>query len=219
MKEEIVDIFNKYIESILDDIHTVLPGQILTYYGHTQRKAQIQLMVKLRNVNNQIMETPPIDDVPVIFPGTKNFSFLFPLVKGDGVLVLFSEASLGAFLNSGTVAVEADDLNRFALTDAIAIPGLWSFSNAPQNTINIIELNEAGQIEINGTTLKLLSGIESFLKGDTWKTNWTTFNTTVQTATSGDTAQNAAGINTIKSAFATFAAQLTNMLSTKIKGE
>lgn len=169
MKEETVDIFDKWISSVLDDVHTIIPGQIVQYYGHTQRKAKVKLMVKLRNVNNQIVEIQPIDDVPVIFPGTKSFSFLFPLNKGDGVLVLFSEASIGAFL-SGNVVADADDLNRFNLTDAIAIPGLWSFKNVPQSTTHIIELNAAGQLEISGTTLKLKAGTQSFIKGDAFLT-------------------------------------------------
>lgn len=74
-------------------------------------------------------------------------------------------------------------------------------------------------MEMKASGIDMLGATESFLLGDTWKTNWTTFNTAVQTATSGTTAQNAAGIVTIKAAFATFFAQITNMLSTKIKGE
>lgn len=218
MKEGIVDVFDKYIDSRLDDLHTCIPGQILQYYGHTERKAKIKLMVKLRNVNNQIIEVQPIDDVPIIFPGTNQFSFLFPLNAGDGILVLFSESSIGEFLNGNDV-VNADDLRKFDLADAIAVPGLWSFRNAPQNTTHIIELNDAGQLEIKGTTIKLKAGTENFMKGITFQTKWNAFNTTVQTATSGTEAQNAAGIETIKTAFNTFTGQVSTFLSTLIKGE
>lgn len=217
MKEEIVDIFDKWVGSILDDVHTVIPAKIVQYYGHTERKAKIELMVKLRNVNNQIVQVPPIDDVPVVFPGTNQFSFLFPLNPGDGILVLFSEVSLGGFLSSNNIVIDADDLNRFNLTDAIAIPGLWSFNNAPQNTTHIIELNDAGQIEIKGTTLKLKAGTESFVLGDSHKTALLALCSAIAAITpSGSSAGN---IASIQAAFSTFNATLATMLSTTIKGE
>jgi hypothetical protein len=81
-----------------------------------------------------------------------------------------------------------------------------------------IEMNSSST-DITGPLLNLLGATESFLKGDTWNTNWAVFNAAVQAATPGSTAQNAAAITAIQAAFAAFSAQLTNMLSTKIKGE
>ncbi len=76
------------------------------------------------------------------------------------------------------------------------------------------------KIAFAGTLFNIFAASESFIKGNTWKTNWTTFNTSVQAAApTGSSAQNAAAIEAIKTAFTVFAAQLTNMLSTKIKGE
>jgi hypothetical protein len=83
---------------------------------------------------------------------------------------------------------------------------------------NVIEM-KAGQLNIDGTLINLLGATEAFVKGNEFQTRWTTFNTTVQTATSGTTGQNAAGIETIKAAFATFTAAFSNLLSTTIKGE
>lgn len=68
-------------------------------------------------------------------------------------------------------------------------------------------------------TIKINKGSESFLKGTTWSTNWTTMATTIAGATPGTTQQNAAAIIQIQGAIATFAAQLSNMLSNTIKGE
>lgn len=94
--------------------------------------------------------------------------------------------------------------------------------------LNVIETTDTGTSITDKNGNKLVSsptgwaintGVESFVKGTTWQTNWTTFNSTVQTATPGNEAQNAAAITVIKGAFATFAAQLVNMLSTTIKGE
>ena len=130
MKEDITDVLNSWFDSKMDNVHTHLPGRILEYSGHKERKAKVQPLIKLRNSKNKIIEINPIENVPVIFPGSKNFKFLFPLNKGDDVLLLFSEANIGSFLNAINIQ-EADSPDRFGLQDCIAIPGLWSFPSVP----------------------------------------------------------------------------------------
>lgn len=83
---------------------------------------------------------------------------------------------------------------------------------------NIITL-KAGNIDIKGTLINLLGASESFIKGDTICNAFTSLCTTIATATFGNMAQNAAGIETIKTAFATFNAQINNFKSITIKGE
>jgi hypothetical protein len=220
MVEDITEVFGKWAKSILDDVHTILPGQIETYYGHTNRKAKVKVMVKLKNANNQEVKIESIDDVPVIFPCSSNFNLLFPLKKGDGILLLFSEAAIGNYLTGqGSKPEVADDNTRFGLTDCIAIPGLYSFNNPPNSATTNIEIDETGKVSIDGNLIDLLGATESFIKGDTWKTGFENYLTIVSTQTGGNEAANAAAINAISGAAATLLGLLTNMLSTKIKGE
>lgn len=74
-------------------------------------------------------------------------------------------------------------------------------------------------IESTSSELKLLGATENFIKGLTLCNAFTTLCATISTATSGTTAQNAAGIETIKAAFATFNGQISTFKSTTIKGE
>lgn len=103
-----------------------------------------------------------------------------------------------------------------------------SYSNnaiLDKNGIDIKDQNnneiifKSGEMDIKADLLKILGATEQFVKGTTLKTMFTTLCATIATATSGSTAQNASGIETIKSAFSTFNGQLSNMVSTKIKGE
>lgn len=182
MKESINNVFDTFLDSRLEDIHTILPGEIVSYQGHNERKATVKPLVKLRTHLNKISEIQPIDSVPVIFPSTKQFNFLFPLNKGDGVLLLFSEAGIGNYLASTTVQ-DADDLRRFDLSDCIAIPGMWSFKNTPTNTNTNIEIGDDGSILLESTLGKIKieasgnitmdDGTEPFVLGttlDTWIT-------------------------------------------------
>lgn len=192
--ENIAEVMNFWFTNKMDGVHTVIPGQILKYDGHSTRKAEVKLMVKLRNVHNEIIEISPIKNVPVIFPSTKNCNILFPLNKGDGCLLVFAESSIGNFLlNATDNARDADDLNRFDLSDCICIPGLFSFNNLPdvsglnntdfwikfQNaTINITDTTNSiilestsGKIEIKiDGSIIFDDGTEPFVLGTTAKT-------------------------------------------------
>jgi len=143
MTESPIDALNIYFDNKLDMIHTLIPGRIEKYYGHDQRKAEVKPVIKTKTHEGIVIETPSIDNVPVIFPGSKLFSFLYPIKKGDGCLIGFCESSIGNFLDGQSIS-EPEDLSRFSLTDAICIPGLWSFKGVPSDTKASIEITEDG---------------------------------------------------------------------------
>lgn len=159
MKENIVDVFDSWLGARLRNVHTMLPGKIETYYGHTKRKARIKILVTLKDVKGNELEIPPIDNVPVIFPGSKEFSLLFPLKKGDGCMIVFSEEGIGSFLK-GETTVASDSLARFSLTDAVCMPGLWSFKNIPDSEKSTIIIDDDGNVELNGGGKRLVTHAE-----------------------------------------------------------
>jgi len=225
-----LDTLNIWLKSKFDDVHTIIPGEIISYEGASTRKAKVKPLVKIKTSKNKIVSILPIDNVPVIFPGTKKASILFPLEKGDGVLLLFSEAAIGNFLAS-IGEQDADDNSRFQLTDCIAIPGLWSFPSAPITTANNNDfyiMYENAKIQIAKNTndinisgignLTFLDGTEPFVKGTTYQTEFTTFMTQLSTITPGNEAANAAALAQIKAAAIAFLSGLSNHLSIKIKG-
>jgi hypothetical protein len=90
----------------------------------------------------------------VVFPSCAAGSLLFPLVKGDGVLIVFGEVGIGKFMDSKvTDTVDPDDNSRFSITDAIAIPGLMSTPAIPTPP----ELKEDGTalVSADGAVLEL----------------------------------------------------------------
>lgn len=149
MKEGIVDIFDAWLQSRLSNVHTALPGQIETY-NDSDRIARVKPLIRLRTKKGTELSIPPIDNAPVVFPSAAGFTLKFPLVKGDGCLILFSEEGIGAFLD-GRTEVTADNLAKFALTDAICIPGLFSKKGIP-NSKATITVGSDGVININAGT-------------------------------------------------------------------
>ncbi len=127
----LVEVLDTWWSAKLETLHTCLPGKILKYEGHKTRRALVQPSVRLELGTGPVLEIPPIDGVPVVFPSCGESSILFPIKPGDGCLILFTEAGIGKWLNGKGEIADPDDQGRFSLTDAVAIPGLWTFRNAP----------------------------------------------------------------------------------------
>jgi hypothetical protein len=109
---------------------------------------------------------PVINNVPVIWPRTSLGSISFPLTHGDGVLLIFSERSLDEWLSNGG-ALAPNDPRQFDLSDAIAIPGLFSFATQMPSTVNNTDfvinfkneqiiIRDNGDIEVGKNSLKKL---------------------------------------------------------------
>lgn len=134
--------------TLIAGIHTCLPGRIETYDFNTQ-KATIKPLIKKQFIDGTIIKIPILTNVPVVFPRTKLSGITFPLTRGDGVLVVFAERSLERWYSSGD-DVEPGDTRKFDLSDAIAVPGLYSFADS-----NIASNNDDLEIHHRGQTVTI----------------------------------------------------------------
>jgi hypothetical protein len=147
------------IWSVLSTVNTCLPGRIESY---SDNKASVQPLIKRKNLSNTVETLPIISNVPVVFPRTQTTGITFPIKKGDGCLLVFSQRAMERFLSSGEI-VEPGDSRKFDLTDAIAIPGLFSFNASAlasnntdveiHNNNQKIVIKENGDIEIGASSL------------------------------------------------------------------
>ncbi len=166
MRQKFYDVLKTAFESFVGNIHTCIPGQIESY-NSAQKKASVKPLIKKR-IDNVDVSYPVISDVPVIFPGSSDTAIVFPLSKNDGCLILFSETSLENFLSSRGGEVDPGDARKFSLTDAVCIPGLFSFSS-PGKTGGATGLEiiyKGSKVVINDTGITLTTG-DAFA----WKPN------------------------------------------------
>ena len=127
---DFVDTMDTWLQARLEALHTTLPGKIQTYNPQT-RTATVVPGVRLRSMHGDLIDIKPIAGVPVVWPGSSKFSLIpASLEAGDGVLLHFSEAALGTWLN-GTDVHDPEDETRFSLHDCIAVPGLWQTPKVP----------------------------------------------------------------------------------------
>lgn len=127
------------IDQRLEGVHTAMPGSVESYDA-TRQTADVRLLLKARTTietGDVIDESLPVAvNVPVVFPGAGGFRLTFPVKPGDGVLVVFAEASIDRWQARGGEQA-TDDVRRFHLADAIAIPGLRAVPEAWQGASSV----------------------------------------------------------------------------------
>ncbi len=112
------------IEGRLKDLHTMLPGIIVSFDPETQT-ASVQPAIKRIFIDKGAVNLPMCVDVPVAFPGGGDFFLTFPVKPGDECILLFSERAIDNWHVSGNTAPPAE-YRLHDLSDGIAIVGLNS---------------------------------------------------------------------------------------------
>ncbi len=118
----------------LSTIHTALPGAIVDY-DYTKQKASIQPLLNKLTPEGESLAFPILQNVPVVFPRAGGASLTFPVNQGDTCLLLFIERSTDLWRTSGG-QVTPDDNRKFNLSDAVAVMGLFPFTESSQATNN-----------------------------------------------------------------------------------
>ncbi|MGN6108539.1 MAG: Gp138 family membrane-puncturing spike protein [Kofleriaceae bacterium] len=124
------EVLSGAIDTALQEVFVAMPGRVESFDAATQR-ASVQPLVRRAYYDAELDETvnerhPVIPDVPICFPGAGDWRLTFPIVKGDTVLLVFASCSLDRWLSRGG-EVDPEDDRRHSLSDAVAIPGLYSF--------------------------------------------------------------------------------------------
>lgn len=112
------------IEGRLKDLHTAMPGIIVSFDAATQT-ATVQPAIKRIFTGLGAVNLPLCVDVPVAFPGGGDFFLTFPVKQGDECILLFSERAIDYWHVSGGTQLPAE-YRLHDLSDAIAVVGLNS---------------------------------------------------------------------------------------------
>ena len=126
MLQELTGEIEKTARAVLDDVHTALPGEIISF-DTKEGLATVKPIGKFSTADGKVFEYPIITEVPVVFPFCEKsrIGMAFPVDAGDSCLIIVSENELDEWRNGS----EAEGFLRFDLTNAVAIPGLLSKGN------------------------------------------------------------------------------------------
>lgn len=148
------------IDSSLKDLHTCLPGEVISF-NPAEQTADIQPSIK-RLLNGKLVNLPVLKAVPIRYQRSSDFSITFPLVVGDHVLLIFCERSIDTWLEQGGIK-GPDDIRRHSLSDAFALPMMYGqpdkITDFDADNLEIkssggtsVKLTPSGNIELNGNS-------------------------------------------------------------------
>ena len=147
----LAEVIRAALDARLVDVHTAIPAKVVRYDASkclVDAAPLVKAPVLAEDGSTSFDALPVVPNVPVSFPGAGGFRVTFPVSVGDTVLLVFSEASLERWLQFGG-DVDPQDPRRFALSDAVAIPGLRSFADVEAAA------TDAVVIESNGNDVRL----------------------------------------------------------------
>ncbi|HXR75141.1 MAG TPA: Gp138 family membrane-puncturing spike protein [Bryobacteraceae bacterium] len=78
------------------------------------------------SLETRAVQLPVLEDVPVMVPSAGGWSLTFPIQPGDECLIVFGDASLDSWLESGGANNYPVSQRRHSLSDGVAIFGLRS---------------------------------------------------------------------------------------------
>ena len=79
--QDMTDLVREFLDYYFTQVHTSIPG-VVTEYDAKKRRAVVQPSLKRRAGNKKYIAFPLLIDVPVQFPGTKEWTIHFPLKNG-----------------------------------------------------------------------------------------------------------------------------------------
>lgn len=138
------------VESVMSQLHVCMPGRIEDYEPETQR-AEVTPLLRRSYLDGTESSMPVIAGVPVIFPRSGGASLTMPVKAGDGVQLIFADRSIDRWLAQGG-EVTPDDRRKHALSDCIAVPGLYPFAEpGPQdNNDDVLLQYEGSEVRLTG---------------------------------------------------------------------
>lgn len=159
----LAEILNLYKTQIFSDLRVALPARVESYDAATQTvdaKPLVRETYAGPDGARQSISLPVVPRVPVLFPSGGGHRLLFPLRKGDNVLLVFSDLPLDQWATYGDESTP-DDGRRHHLTDAFAIPGAHaanaSWSDGEEQVITLG--SDTGGMEWVATATKVRNEI------------------------------------------------------------
>lgn len=150
----------RLMDNVSWDIRVAIPG-IIKSFNATKQTVEVQVAIRERVVIDGEISWEAIKvlvDVPIVIPRAGGYMLTLPIEAGDECLVVFADACIDAWYQSGDVQNQIDR-RRHDLSDGFAIIGTWSQPNVIVNysTDKAQLRNEAGtsKVELDDTTINL----------------------------------------------------------------
>lgn len=116
------------------NMYTAIPGVVVTVKNLGTLTVDVQPAINMRSHDGlEVVERPPILNVPLQMPVSKEGGLTFPISSGTPVWLLFSMRGLENWKRTNGYPASPSDIRRFDVRDCVAIPGTYPFSVSPND--------------------------------------------------------------------------------------
>ena len=154
-------------------LRVAIPGIVQSFDASTQMATvQIAIQENVRvpvpqpnglppvTAQKQTVSIAPLQTVPVMFLRSGGFSVLSPVNAGDECLLIFSDACISAWKQSGGVQKQLRR-RRHNLSDAVAIMGVWSqprrFNDFPTDHLELRSDSGSVKLTLSGAGVSVIT--------------------------------------------------------------
>jgi len=132
MEALLTDFIQTQFQINMAEIYTALPCVVTNVSGTFEnQRVDVQPSINTLYKDGTSDEHTQILGVPVLLPGSSTSLVSFPVNVGDTVMCVFSQRSMDNFKIGNGQPTTPNDYRKFSDQDAVAIPGLFSFSRSP----------------------------------------------------------------------------------------
>lgn len=170
----LLESIKKVINSHTMELRVSMPAEVVRF-DYKKQQIDAKPFFKRKNADNTVTEPGIIYNVPVAFPRANDAFISLPLKTGDSVFLIFSDRSLEKWLSTGE-RDEPGDTRTHHISDAVAIPGCYPFSDTVKvnnpNDIIIknkdmeIRVKPNGHIQFMNRGVELLKVIDEYMTAD-----------------------------------------------------
>lgn len=158
MESSLTQVIKDYIQADRANLYTALPARVISFNGHT---VTCELMINRKTSSGEIIEYPPLADVPALFPHAGGFCITVPIKAGDEGLVVFSGRCIDGWYQSGNKS-ELLDNRMHDLSDGFFIVGA---NSVPKKILDFYHDGASMQTDDGSTHIRLTNGT-IYIKGN-----------------------------------------------------
>lgn len=144
------EVINTHIISFMrQSVYTSIPAVVVRADERASQVVDVKPLINRVYEDGSVLDPSIILDVPVVFPSAAGGILSFPINAGDTVLLVFSMRSIDEWVNGEGGQTTPSNNRHHHLSDAIAIPGLYTKNNNLSPNLNDVEL------KFNGLSVRL----------------------------------------------------------------
>jgi len=158
------DVMAALKSSVMAELRVAMPG-IVQDWDPQQQTVTVRLAIREKVSSggiSQEVEIPLLVDVPVVMPRAGGYGLYFVPGEGDECLVVFADACIDSWWQSGDVQSQADK-RRHDLSDGFAILGCWSQPQRPaipEEGVCLQNDDGTAGVSIRGKTVNLFGTVK-----------------------------------------------------------